>query len=620
MTRFSLLLVCGMVPACLVAQTEPELQKLEQIVAVVGNEIVLQSDVDAQVFQMEASGMPVSDVCPVVEQLMLQKLLLHQARLDSIEVDDGEVTAQIDRRLEYYISMFGSVEAFEAEYGKTVAAWKAEFREPMREQIMADRMQAEIEGQVRATPRDIADHFASIPADSLPLIPEEVRYSRILIEPELSEQQKLKTREALDSIRTDVVAGKLSLTLAAMRHSEDPGSKYKGGCYEDIRRGQFVPEMEAQVFATPEGAFSPVFETDYGFHFVKTTNIRGEVFSMCHVLMKPTVPASALEEAGALADSVAVLLSADSLTFEEAVTRFSTEEDTKNQGGRVINPRTGGLFHGVDELERTDFFLINELRPGEHSTATAVMGAEQEAYALTARRAEAGPCRQSAAGLRALPDAGRSRSAPRQAGQMGDPAPRRDLPGLTSDFGGCDFDQNWFGETASGGRDSDRPNPGACAVGKFTDFYSSEHHARGQDVPRPTTHSCPIEAPARGLPRTVEQPDRLRRTYLAAFRPTQGGRRQHHLRPHPQTRLRAGGRRGHFARFRTRTPHPHGGGRQLHRRARPRQRLVCPRHSSLGVCPARPLPRQELRDHGQRHGGALVRLGTLPHRRPGAGP
>ena len=226
------------------AQTEPELQKLERIIAVVGNEIVLQSDVDAQLFQMEASGMPVTDVCPVVEQLMLQKLLLHQARIDSIVVDDGEVTAQIDRRLEYYIRMFGSVEAFEAEYGKTVAAWKAEFREPMREQIMADRMQAEIEGQVRATPRDIADHFAGIPTDSLPLIPEEVRYSRLMIEPELSEQEKLATRGVLDSIRGEVVAGNVSLTLAAMRHSEDPGSKYKGGCYEGICRGAFVHDQD----------------------------------------------------------------------------------------------------------------------------------------------------------------------------------------------------------------------------------------------------------------------------------------------------------------------------------------------------------------------------------------
>ena len=364
------------------AQQDPELQKLEQIIAVVGNEIILQSDVDAQLFQMEASGMPVSDVCPVVDQLMLQKLLLHQARLDSIMVDDGEVAAQIDRRLEYYIRMFGSIEAFEAEYGKTVAAWKAEFREPMREQILAARMQGEIEGLVRGTPRDISDHFTSIPADSLPLIPEEVRYSQLLIEPELSEEQKLATRVFLDSIRSEVVAGRVSLTLAAMRHSEDPGSKYKGGCYEDIRRGAFVPEVEAQVFATPEGAFSPVFESDFGFHFVKTTNIRGEVFSMCHVLMKPTVPDDALTEAAALADSVANLITLDSLSFTQAVERFSTDEDTKNQGGRVTNPRTGGLFHGVDELERTDFFLINELRIGEHSAATAVQGAEQQAYAI----------------------------------------------------------------------------------------------------------------------------------------------------------------------------------------------------------------------------------------------
>ena len=453
MTRLFALLACVLLATGLIAQTEPELQKLEQIVAVVGNEIVLQSDVDAQVFQMEASGMPVGDVCPVVEQLMMQKLLLHQARLDSIEVDDGEVTAQIDRRLEYYISMFGSVEAFEAEYGKTVAAWKAEFREPMKEQIMADRMQAEIEGQVRATPRDIADHFAAIPADSLPLIPEEVRYSRILIEPELTEQQKLVTRSALDSIRADVVAGKLSLTLAAMRHSEDPGSKYKGGCYEDIRRGQFVPEMEAQVFATPEGAFSPVFETDYGFHFVKTTDIRGEVFSMCHVLMKPAVPASALEDAAALADSVAILLSADSLTFEEAVTRFSTEEDTKNQGGRVINSRTGGLYHGVDELERTDFFLINELRPGEHSQPTSVQGAEQEAYALY-RLDERKPAHAANPQqdyelfqMQVEADLRQGKLDKWVTRQLAETYVR-----LTSDFGGCDFDQGWFGETAAGNR------------------------------------------------------------------------------------------------------------------------------------------------------------------------
>ena len=432
---------------------QPELQQLERLIAVVGNEIVLQSDVDAQLFQMEASGMPVTDVCPVVEQLMLQKLLLHQARLDSIMVDDGEVTAQIDRRLEYYIRMFGSVEAFEAEYGKTVAAWKAEFREPMREQIMADRMQAEIEGQVRATPRDIADHFDAIPTDSLPLIPEEIRYSRLMIEPELSESEKLETRMKLDSIRGEVVAGNLSLTLAAMRHSEDPGSKYKGGCYEDIRRGAFVPEVEAQVFATPEGAFSPVFESDFGFHFVKTTNLRGEVFSMCHVLMKPTVPESALTQAAQLADSIAVLLAIDSLTFEEAVTRYSTDEETQNQVGRVINPRTGGLFHGVDELERTQFFMINELRTGEYSEPTAVEGEEQQAYALY-RLDERKPAHAASPQqdyelfqMQVESELRQSKLSKWVRRRLAETYVR-----LTDDFDGCTFDQDWFGESAAGSR------------------------------------------------------------------------------------------------------------------------------------------------------------------------
>ena len=313
-------------------------------------------------------------------------------------------------------------------------------------------MQQTIEGQVRATPRDIADHYAGIPTDSLPLIPEELRYSRLLIEPELTEAQKLETRAALDSIRGDVVSGKLSLTLAAMRHSEDPGSKYKGGCYEDIRRGQFVPEMEAQVFATPEGAFSPVFETDYGFHFVKTTNIRGEVFSMCHVLMKPTVPASALEDAAALADSVAVLLAADSLTFEQAVSKYSTDEDTRKQGGRVINPRTGGLFHGVDELDRTQFFLINELRPGEYSSPTAVDGAEQQAYAvfrLDERKPAHAANPQQDYELFQMQVEGNLRQ------EKLSKWVRRRLAEtyvrLTEDFGGCDFDQDWFGETAGAG-------------------------------------------------------------------------------------------------------------------------------------------------------------------------
>ena len=359
-------------------------QVIDGIAAVVGDHIILQSEVESQVFQMKASGMMKNGepVCPVVEQLMLQKLLLHQAELDSIIVSEADITAQIDRRLAYFVQMLGSVEAFEAEYGQSVSSWKAEFRLPVAEQMMAERMQGDIEGQVRSTPQDISDHFAGMHPDSLPLIPEEIRYAQIIIEPEVSETLKLETHQFLDSLRGAVVAGDLSMTLAALRHSQDPGSKYKGGCYENIRRGQFAAEVEAQVYATPEGAFSPVFESDFGLHFVKTTELRGEVFSMCHVLVKPTVSEEAVAAAGAQMDSIALWLDADSLTWDEAVLRYSTDEDTRLQGGRVINARSGGLNHGVDELPPGFFFVLNELESGAHSEPGLASGTDQPAYAI----------------------------------------------------------------------------------------------------------------------------------------------------------------------------------------------------------------------------------------------
>ena len=227
-------------------------QRIDGIVAVVGDEIVLSSDVRDRVTQAQLEGREVSadNECGLIESILFEKLLLHNARLDSLEVTDAEVMGEIDRRLTYYLQMFGSLEAFEAEYGKSVAEWKAEFQDPVREQILAQKMQAEIDQTVRSTPAEVQDYFDAIPADSLPLIPEELSYSELVMQPEVGEAQKMRTRNTLDSIRTLVSTGKISMTLAATRYSEDPGSKYKGGCYKNIVRGQFVPEFEGAVFET----------------------------------------------------------------------------------------------------------------------------------------------------------------------------------------------------------------------------------------------------------------------------------------------------------------------------------------------------------------------------------
>ena len=235
--------------------SQPKWEVLDGIVAVVGDEIVLESDVEAAVFarlaeraqQGKSGTLSADERCALLEETLFTKLLVHQARIDSVEVTESEVLAEIDRRLAYYIRMLGTVEAFEREYGQTVSEWKAEFSEPIRDQLLAQRMQGEINKQVRATPAEVQARHASTPVDSLPLIPEALSYSEVVLQPAITDLQKLAVRDQLDSIRTLVETGKLSMTLAASRFSEDPGSKYKGGCYTDVGRGQFVPEFEAAL-------------------------------------------------------------------------------------------------------------------------------------------------------------------------------------------------------------------------------------------------------------------------------------------------------------------------------------------------------------------------------------
>jgi len=359
-----------------------DFQRIDGIVGVVGDEIVLASDIRERVTQARLEGNAVTEAqtCGLLESILFEKLLVHNARLDSLEVTDAEVMGEIDRRLTYYLQMFGTVEAFEAEYGKSIAEWKADFQEPVWEQLMAQKMQAEIDQNVRSTPAQVQAYFDGLPIDSLPLIPEELSYSELVLQPEVGERQKLRTRTTLDSIRTLVVTGKMSMTLAATRYSEDPGSKYKGGCYTNIARGQFVPEFEGAVYDTPVGDYSPVFESDFGYHFLRVTDRRGQQLSACHVLMKPTFDPSALDAMQAQIDSISLQLALGDTKFEAAVLAYSTREATRNQKGQVVNPRDGGTRFGIDELDPNVYFLLQDLREGEVSAPVQLFDDDQQAY------------------------------------------------------------------------------------------------------------------------------------------------------------------------------------------------------------------------------------------------
>jgi peptidyl-prolyl cis-trans isomerase SurA len=380
-TRISAILFCCTVSMSAFAQPD-SFQLLDGIIAVVGDEIILHSEMENRVFQEKLQGKTVTldNRCSMLEEMLFEKLLLHNARIDSLVVTDAEVMDEIDRRLAYYINMFGSIEAFEAEYGKSVTQWKDDFGKPIKSQLLAGKMQSSINQEVRATPAEVLEYYENTPVDSLPLIPEEISYSELVIQPQISEIQRQNLRNKVDSIRNLVASGKLSMTLAATRYSEDPGSKYKGGCYTNIGRGQFVPEFEAAVFDTPTGGYSGVFETDFGFHFLRVTEKRGEQFSACHVLMKPKVNPLALELNGATIDSVYQDISSGKITFDAAVLQYSTQETSANQRGQIVNARDGGTRFGIDELDPNIYFILDPLEEGGVSEPVQLIDADGNGY------------------------------------------------------------------------------------------------------------------------------------------------------------------------------------------------------------------------------------------------
>ncbi|MFZ6050936.1 peptidylprolyl isomerase [Halocola ammonii] len=377
-----LLLICTFAFSAF-SQTEEEKGKvIDKIVAVVGDEILLKSEVEAQKLQLKGQkGYPTGQElhCMVVEEMLREKLLLHQARVDSLEVGEAEVDGEIERRLQYYIGMLGDQKKFEEYYGKSVAQFREDFKEPIREQLLAERMKRQIYNDVNVTPEDVTKYFNSLSKDSLPLINAKVAYSQIAIEPEVREVQKEKTRRLLDSIRTEIMKGNTSMMIQAALHSEDPGSKYKGGCYDLMQRGSFVPEYEAAVFNTDEGSYSPVFESEYGFHFVYVEEKRGEYYKACHILKRPKVTDLDIKQAKMKLDTAKQMMK-DSLTFQSAASRFSSDLRSAKAGGKVMNPRTGSIMHEVDQLDRQIFFVLDKLKVGEVSEPVKIETENGDVY------------------------------------------------------------------------------------------------------------------------------------------------------------------------------------------------------------------------------------------------
>jgi peptidyl-prolyl cis-trans isomerase SurA len=343
---------------------------VDRIVAIVGKNMILESDIEAQYQQLKMQGSiegsASSMKCMILQKMLRDDLLLNQAELDSIQVSDEEVERSLDQRLRYFISQFGTQEKLEQYYGKSIIEIKEEFRDMVKNYMLVEQVQNEITKNVAVTPSDVKAYYHNIPVDSIPLISATVEMAQIIKVPPVSMEQKVMIKEKLRDLRRRILAGENFATLAIL-YSEDPGSAAKGGEIGFFGRGELYPEYEAAAFKLKEGEVSDIVETKAGFHIIQLIERKGDYINTRHILLMVKPSPVDLDAARQKLDSVLTLIKGGQITFEDAVVKYS-DDPGKANGGFMINSYTGTTWYTMDQLEPQVSFVINKLEVGDISS------------------------------------------------------------------------------------------------------------------------------------------------------------------------------------------------------------------------------------------------------------
>lgn len=351
---------------------------IDRVLAVVGDNVVLQSEIEAQYHQMLSSGdtLPPDAKCKIFEGLLLERLFVSQAQIDSIVASPEEVEVELDRRIKYFISIFGSAEKLEEYYGKSVLELKDDFREDIEKQLVADKVKAKIFTSLRVSPADVQTFFDKIPADSVPYFNSELELGEIVMYPQVSAAEKKRSRKKIEDIRKEIIEG-ADFSVKAIQYSEDPGSYLDGGSLGTISRGELVPEFEAVAYRLKEGELSDVVETPFGYHLIIVDEKRGDKLKVRHILIKPKTMPSDLAVIKVTMDSILHELRVDSLSWRDAVRQYSMEEQSKSIGGMLTNTKTGTTYFEKADIDGTLIFTIDRMKLGEYSDVIPVSSVER---------------------------------------------------------------------------------------------------------------------------------------------------------------------------------------------------------------------------------------------------
>jgi peptidyl-prolyl cis-trans isomerase SurA len=344
---------------------------IESVAAIVGNEVVYLSDVENAILQQRSYGnrMPAEDLrCKIFEDLLVTKLFLDQARIDSIEVAESNVDGELNMRMNDAIRQAGSEDALEKYFKKSMIEIRRDIRNSLLEQEVVREVQSKIGEKISITPGEVKRYFSKLAKDSLPVVPAKVELKVIQLDPPASEENKIDARQRLLDLRSEILAGK-SFQLLAIMYSEDTESAKNGGEIGFLTRDELQKEYADAAFGLNKNTVSRIVETKFGFHIIQLIDRRGEMVNTRHILIRPKVKPDEARQAMEKLDSIADLIRKDSITFEKGALIHSSHKDSRINGGILVknDPNARITWFTLDELDKETYVQVRDLKVGEIS-------------------------------------------------------------------------------------------------------------------------------------------------------------------------------------------------------------------------------------------------------------
>ena len=342
-------------------------QIIDEVIAVVGNTPILRSELDILISQLDPELEVTTAIrCQLLQKLLIDKMLIHQAEIDSLPLSDEEVNDRIDNNIRFFERQMNSRLNVEKYLGMSVAEYKSQIFPKVKSQMLLERMEQRIKSDIKITPKEVRDYFNKLPVDSLPFMSSEVEVAQIVINPTNSKEAKEIALEQITELRGRIMEGESFSRLSSI-YSDDPGSKIQGGLLPEFGRGDMVPEFERTAYKLKKDSISEVIETKYGYHILKLIDIRGDKVIVRHILIRPKLIETDMELCKQKMDTLLNKLKTGEIKFCAAVKEYSQDEETKPNCGFFTDPNIGSQRIPFDYLDKSMASAIGMMKPGTYS-------------------------------------------------------------------------------------------------------------------------------------------------------------------------------------------------------------------------------------------------------------